>query len=94
MEPLEFMAAVLPPPGNGRYCAVELTNKKEHVYVEELDQLSGPINRWNDDYERVLLGGLTCDSDDYYNSEQHSNAIYLPKFDKNKSISSTITPPL
>jgi arginine decarboxylase len=41
-----------------------------------------PVNRWNDDYERVLLGGLTCDSDDYYNSEQHSNAIYLPKFDK------------
>lgn len=45
-----------------------------------------PINRWNDDYERVLLGGLTCDSDDYYNSEQHSNAIYLPKFDKNKKL--------
>ena len=45
-----------------------------------------PINRWNDDYERVLLGGLTCDSDDYYNSEQHSNAIYLPKFDKNKEL--------
>lgn len=39
-----------------------------------------PINRWQDDYERILLGGLTCDSDDYYNSEQHSNAIYLPKF--------------
>ena len=45
-----------------------------------------PINRCNDDYERVLLGGLTCDSDDYYNSEQHSNAIYLPKFDKNKPL--------
>lgn len=45
-----------------------------------------PINRWNDDYERVLLGGLTCDSDDYYNSEQHSNAIYLPKFDRNKPL--------
>ena len=45
-----------------------------------------PINRWNDDYERVLLGGLTCDSDDYYNSEQHSNAIYLPKFDRNKTL--------
>lgn len=43
-----------------------------------------PINRWNDDYERVLLGGLTCDSDDYYNSEQHSNAIYLPKFDRDQ----------
>ena len=45
-----------------------------------------PINRWNDAYERVLLGGLTCDSDDYYNSEQHSNAIYLPKFSKDKPL--------
>jgi arginine decarboxylase len=45
-----------------------------------------PINRWQDDYERVLLGGLTCDSDDYYNSEQHSNAIYLPKFEKNNPL--------
>jgi len=41
-----------------------------------------PINKWNDEYERVLLGGITCDSDDYYNSEQHVNAIYLPKYDK------------
>lgn len=39
-----------------------------------------PLNRWNDPYERVLLGGLTCDSDDYYNSLQDMNAIYLPKF--------------
>ena len=41
-----------------------------------------PINRWNEEYERVLLGGITCDSDDYYNSEQHVNAIYLPQFKK------------
>lgn len=44
------------------------------------------INRWNDEYERVLLGGLTCDSDDYYNSEQHMAAIYLPKFRKEKPL--------
>src|SRR5690554_2681852 len=44
------------------------------------------INRWNDEYERVLLGGLTCDSDDYYNSEQHVAAIYLPKFKKEKPL--------
>ncbi|SDR82435.1 arginine decarboxylase [Christiangramia echinicola] len=44
------------------------------------------VNRWNDEYERVLLGGLTCDSDDYYNSEQHTNAIYLPKFKKEKPL--------
>lgn len=44
------------------------------------------VNRWQDSYERVLLGGLTCDSDDYYNSEQHMNAIYLPKYHKEKPL--------
>ncbi len=45
-----------------------------------------PINRWHDEYERVLLGGLTCDSDDYYNSQQDMNAIYLPKYKKDKPL--------
>ncbi len=45
-----------------------------------------PINRWDKEYERVLLGGLTCDSDDYYNSEQHMNAIYLPKYNQEKPL--------
>jgi len=45
-----------------------------------------PINRWQSDYERVFLGGLTCDSDDYYNSEQHMNAIYLPKYHSEKPL--------
>jgi arginine decarboxylase len=44
------------------------------------------VNRWNDTYERVLLGGMTCDSDDYYNSEQNMNAIYLPKYNKEKPL--------
>ena len=45
-----------------------------------------PVNRWNDEYERVLLGGLTCDSDDYYNSNQDMNAIYLPKYKNDKPL--------
>lgn len=45
-----------------------------------------PLNRWNDSYERVLLGGLTCDSDDYYNSEQHINAIYMPVYKEEKPL--------
>ena len=45
-----------------------------------------PLNRWEDSYERVFLGGLTCDSDDYYNSEQHTNAIYLPVFSDTKPL--------
>ena len=45
-----------------------------------------PLNRWEDSYERVFLGGLTCDSDDYYSSEQHTNAIYLPVFSDTKPL--------
>jgi len=37
------------------------------------------INNWDKGYERVHLGGLTCDSEDYYNAEAHSNAIFMPK---------------
>ena len=37
-----------------------------------------PVNKWNDEYQRVFLGGLTCDSQDYYNAEAHANAIFLP----------------
>ncbi len=37
------------------------------------------LNNWDKEYERVFLGGLTCDSHDYYNSEAHANAVFLPK---------------
>jgi len=37
------------------------------------------VNNWDKEYQRVNLGGLTCDSHDYYNAEIHSNAVFLPK---------------
>ena len=37
------------------------------------------INNWDKEYQRVFLGGLTCDSEDYYSGEAHTNAIFLPK---------------
>lgn len=45
-----------------------------------------PINNWNKEYQRVFLGGLTCDSQDYYNNEAHANAIFLPKLDKEEPL--------
>ena len=44
------------------------------------------INRWESEYQRVILGGLTCDSSDYYNSEAHANAIFLPKLSDDKTL--------
>ena len=40
------------------------------------------INNWDKDYQQVNLGGLTCDSMDYYNTEAHANQVFLPKIDK------------
>ncbi|MFI3298170.1 MAG: arginine decarboxylase [Rikenellaceae bacterium] len=42
------------------------------------------INNWDKEYQRVFLGGLTCDSEDYYNAEAHQNAIYLPVLNKDE----------
>lgn len=44
-----------------------------------------PINKWDEKYQRVFLGGLTCDSQDYYNAEAHANAIFLPTFEDKKA---------
>ncbi len=38
-----------------------------------------PINKWHNEYQRVVLGGITCDSHDYYDSEEHINEVFLPK---------------
>ena len=38
-----------------------------------------PINKWDNEYHRVVLGGITCDSHDYYDSEEHINEVFLPK---------------
>lgn len=37
------------------------------------------INKWKDTFHKVNLGGLTCDSMDYYNSEAHISDVYLPR---------------
>ena len=36
------------------------------------------VNKWGEAYHKVNLGGLTCDSMDYYNSETHSSEVFLP----------------
>ncbi len=38
-----------------------------------------PINKWDQEPQRVVLGGITCDSHDYYDSEEHINEVFLPK---------------
>ncbi len=44
------------------------------------------INNWDKEYVRVNLGGLSCDSQDYYNSEAHDNQVFLPRFDRKEPL--------
>jgi arginine decarboxylase len=42
-----------------------------------------PINKWNNEYARVNIGGISCDHSDYYNSEDLNQEVLLPKYDNN-----------
>ena len=43
-----------------------------------------PVNNWDAPYTKVNLGGLTCDSADYYNTEAHSEDLYMPMVEENQ----------
>ncbi|MCR9286293.1 arginine decarboxylase [Saprospiraceae bacterium] len=40
-----------------------------------------PVNHWNREYQRVNIGGISCDHSDYYNSEELNQQIFLPKYE-------------
>lgn len=42
-----------------------------------------PVNKWNNEYTRVNIGGISCDHSDYYNSEDFNQQIMLPVFTDN-----------
>jgi arginine decarboxylase len=39
-----------------------------------------PVNKWDNEYSRVNIGGISCDHSDYYNSEDLNQEIYLPVY--------------
>jgi arginine decarboxylase len=43
------------------------------------------INNWDNLFHKVNLGGLTCDSMDYYNSEAHTSEVFLPKLEPDET---------
>lgn len=39
-----------------------------------------PINKWENTYSKVNIGGISCDHSDYYNSEDMNQQIILPNY--------------
>lgn len=40
-----------------------------------------PVNKWEKDYQKINIGGITCDNVDYYELDVEGNKIHLPKVD-------------
>jgi len=37
------------------------------------------INNWDRPFKRINLGGITCDGQDFYNSDSQTNQVFLPQ---------------
>lgn len=45
-----------------------------------------PLNLWDNKYTSVNLWGITCDSDDYYNTDGKWDALILPKINEGQEL--------
>ena len=84
MTPLDFLAAVLPSPGNGYYCAVELTNKNEHVFGQTLEEIRPTIEKWaQDGLDTYFALGTFGTSADRTKDNMHASQVLAVDIDCN-----------
>jgi hypothetical protein len=84
MTPLEFLAEVLPSPGNGFYCAAELTNKKSHVYGETLEEIMPTIEKWaKKGYDTYFALGTFGTNKDRTKENMHASQVLAVDLDCN-----------
>ena len=75
MSPHEFLAAVLPPPGFGYYCAAELSSrKKQHVFTESLEEIDTQAQAWLQSKRDVYFALATFNEQ---GTREASNAEYV-----------------
>ena len=43
-----------------------------------------PINKWQNSYTKVNIGGISCDRSDYYNAEGSDKKLLLPEIDSDE----------
>lgn len=45
-----------------------------------------PVNNWDHMHHKVNIGGLTCDSQDYYAAEAHIGEVFLPTIEEDDTL--------
>jgi len=84
MTPLDLMAAVLPSPGNGYYCAVELTKKKQHVYGQTIEELMPTVEKWaKAGYDTYFALGTFGTDKDRTKENMHASQVLAVDLDCN-----------
>ena len=84
MTPLDLLAAVLPSPGNGYYCAVELTEKKEHVFGETLEEILPTVDQWaKAGYDTFFALGTFGTAADRTKENMHASQVLAVDIDCN-----------
>lgn len=78
MNPLDFLAVVLPSPQHGYYCVAGLSaTKKTHVFKESIDELEAPIPQWQADKRETYFALATFERE---GSREATNARYIRSF--------------
>jgi hypothetical protein len=84
MTPLDLMAAVLPSPGNGYYCAVELSKKKQHVFGQTLEELMPTVEKWAQaGYDTYFALGTFGTDKDRTKDNMHASQVLAVDLDCN-----------
>jgi hypothetical protein len=77
MTPAEFLAVVLPSPGLGSYCAVELTKRKEHFYAETIDEITAKVDDWHANGYDCFYGVSTFNTKRGTDSAQYNRSFFI-----------------
>jgi hypothetical protein len=84
MTPLDLLAAVLPSPGNGYYCAVELSNRKQHVFGQTLEEIMPTVDKWaNAGYDTYFALGTFGTNKDRTSDNMHASQVLAVDLDCN-----------
>jgi hypothetical protein len=84
MTPLDLLAAVLPSPGNGYYCAVELSNRKQHVFAETLEEIMPTAEKWaKAGYDTYFALGTFGTNKDRTKENMHASQVLAVDLDCN-----------
>jgi hypothetical protein len=75
MKPLEFLAEVLPSPGNGHYCIAAFTKtKKHHFFTSDLENIRSRVKKWLSENRDVYFALATFNEP---KSREAANAAWI-----------------